>query len=504
MASSRLLIWAVGPLSALVLCCASIPAAEAGPVHSVTDISHEFSFYFDGRFGKNYLSAKGNVDVRNWATLHEFDLGNINLLVLQSGASPCAYVPKDIEAVRRFLEEGGGAVVLGDYTRFRKEKAYHLNELARAFGAEFTEARAKGPLSGAAELAGKPIKYYGGKVIRLTAAAGAPGRSRSPRAARAARKGKETWEVLIRDAAGQVVAARRKVGKGKLLVCSRGLSGRQPNAKDPINAEWWVPLLRDLAGGKRVDPKRRPKSMKPENVVIREGLRIRYSDYMQPFAEEIFKIYQKCRPVIERILGVPPAKGMLSGLILLPTGGGGFSSGREIGLGTWWGGFPERRYGMIELLGHEATHSWVLPFGEPLWNEGIATYVGIQLGRALGHNKDADATLAGWIKSARRHDPDMTKCDLAKGKGLQHAVRMAKPMWIWEELRKEKPDILARYFQAKRRLADPKTRKRYTADDSVSVLSIAAGRDLFPWFRSLGISVDRKRATISEGPGGRR
>ncbi|MHC4502497.1 MAG: hypothetical protein ACYTFI_04255, partial [Planctomycetota bacterium] len=346
-----------------------------------------------------------------------------------------------------------------------------------------------------------PIKYYGGKVIQLTAAEAVPGSSRTARVAGA---GKVEWEVLVRDAAGKVVAARRKVGKGKLLVCSRGLSGRQPNAKDPINAEWWVPLLRDLAGGKRVDPKRRPKSLRPENVVVREGLRIRYSDYMEPFAEEIFKIYQECRPVIERILGVPPAKGMLSGLILLPTGGGGFSSGREIGLGTWWGGFPERRYGMIELLGHEATHSWVLPFGEPLWNEGIATYVGIQLGRALGQNKDADATLARWIKSARRHDPDMTKCDLAKGKGLSHAVRMAKPMWIWEELRKEKPDILARYFQAKRRLADPKKLKRYTADDSVAVLSIAAGRDLFEWFRSLGISVDRKRATISERPGGRR
>ena len=501
MASSHLLTWVVAALPALVVCCASTPAAEAGPVHSVTDISHEFTFYFDGRFARNYLSAKGNVDVRNWATLHEFDLGNINLLVLQSGASPCAYLPKDIEAVRGFLAGGGGVVVLGDYTRFREEKTYHLNELARAFGVEFTEARAKAPLSGAGGLAGKPIKTYGGKIIRLSAATAAPGRSRSARTARA---GEEAWEVLVRDAAGQVVAARRKVGGGKLLVCSRALSGRQPNAKDPINAVWWVPVLRDLAGGKRVDPRRRPKSMRPENVVIREGLRIRYSDYMQPFAEEIFKIYQECRPVMERILGVPPAKGMLTGLILLPTGGGGFSSGREIGLGTWWGGFPERRYGMIELLGHEATHSWVLPFGEPLWNEGIATYVGIQLGRELGHNKDADATLARWIKSARRHDPDMTKCDLAKGKDLSHAVRMAKPMWIWEELRKKKPDILARYFQAKRRLADPKKLKRYTADDSVAVLSIAAGRDLFQWFRSLGISVDRKRATISGRPGGRR
>ena len=300
----------------------------------------------------------------------------------------------------------------------------------------------------------------------------------------------------VRDAAGQVIAARRTLGKGKLLVASRALVGRQPNAKDPINAGWWQVLLRGLASGKSVDRSRRPDHHRAENVVNRGGLNIRYSDYMEPFADEIFKIYQQCRPVQERILGVPPAKGMLTSLILLPTGGGGFSSGRTIGLGTWWGGFPKRRYGTSELLGHEATHSWVLPFAEPMWNEGIATYVGIQLGRELGHTAEAERTLANWIKGARRHDPKMTKCDLAHGKGLPHSVGMAKPMWIWEQLRKDTPDMLARYFRAKRKLVDPARHKRYTADDCVVVLSVAAGRDLFPWFRSLGIQVDRTKAAI--------
>ena len=73
---------------------------------------------------------------------------------------------------------------------------------------------------------------------------------------------------------------------------------------------------------------------------------------------------------------------------------------------------------------------------------------------------------------------------------------MAKPMWIFEQLRKEKPDILARYFRAKRRLA-PASLGRYTADDSAAVLSVAAGRDLFPWLRSLGISVERSRAKVA-------
>lgn len=51
-------------------------------IHSVTDISHTFSFYFDGRFAMNYIHPLGGADARNWATLHKCNLSNVNLLVL--------------------------------------------------------------------------------------------------------------------------------------------------------------------------------------------------------------------------------------------------------------------------------------------------------------------------------------------------------------------------------------------------------------------------------------
>ena len=123
----------------------------------------------------------------------------------------------------------------------------------------------------------------------------------------------------------------------------------------------WQSILTDLMCGKQIDPTKPPKSVMPENITGKTGLQIQHSDYLQPLAETIFAIYEGCRPLLEEILGVPPTQGMLKKLILLPTGGGGFSSGVAIGLGVWWGNFPEERYGMVELLGHEATHSWVLP-----------------------------------------------------------------------------------------------------------------------------------------------
>ena len=74
---------------------------------------------------------------------------------------------------------------------------------------------------------------------------------------------------------------------------------------------------------------------------------------------------------------------------------------------------------------------------------------------------------------------------------------MAKPMWIFEELRKRRADILARYFQFKRKLIAPGRVKGYTADDSVAVLSLAMGCDLFPWFQSLGVKVDRSKTGVA-------
>jgi len=460
----------------------SSPERPVGRIHSVTDISHEFTFYFDGRFGKNYVVPNG-IDVRNWGTLHKYDFSNVNLLILQSSATPCAYLPEDIKVVKQFLEQGGACVVLGNHTLFRTQKQYGLNALAQHFGAEFQDDTAQKPLQGFSALKDEEIESYSPKTIKLENDLG--------------------WEVLVRDKQGHAVMARRSVKQGTLVIASRSLCGRNPNASDPINAQWWKPLLQRITAGKTVDPQHRPRHQMPENQTQRQRLPIQYSDYMKPYADAIYAVYDQCFPVIQDVMGVPPSEGMLIRLILLPTGGGGFSSGSSIGLAAWWGNFPEKRYGMVELISHESTHSWVHPFAEPMWNEGIATYVGILVGRRLGLAEDANATLEGWIRRAKKHDPDMTRYDLAQGKDVPHVVRMAKPMWIFEQLRKDRPDIVARYFQAKRKLATPDTLDTYTADDSVAVLSIAMGRDLFPWCQSLGITVERSKTGIVSGKTGK-
>lgn len=466
-------------LLAATLCTLATAQEGAKPpfrIHSATDIAHEFTFYFDGRFAKQYVEPSGGVDARIWCTLAEYDLARVNLLVLPTGATPCPYTERDLAAVRAFLEGGGGVVVLGSAGTFRDEKVCHANELAGAFGARFTNARAKRPITAAARFGGGELESYGGGTLAL--------------------EEPDAWEVLARDVNGEALLARRGVGTGQLLVGCYGLNGRQPDAKDPINTALWQPLLLELARGKAVDRRRRPEGKMPEQTTVRGELRIEHSSYLAPMAALIAEEYERSLPILNELCGVPPSPGMLAKLILLPTGGGGFSSGAAIGLGVWWGDFPEKRYPMIELIGHEAGHSWVLPFAEPMWNEPIATYIGARVGERLGYGEEARGVIARNIAGARKLDPELKKYDIAYGEDVPNAVVWGKTMWIWERLREERPDALARYFRAKRRLIDPEKRDCYTPDDCAAVMSAAMGRDLFPWLRSLGLTVDRSRTAV--------
>ncbi len=465
------------PIMMIVLMTTTaICAAQDVRIHSATDIAHEFTFYWDGRFATQYTAADGGVDARIWGTLHKYDTTNVNLLILPAGATPCPYTAKDIAAVRDFLESGGGVLFLGSYGTFRTEADYRANALAKAFEAEFVDVTATQPLKPADELGVTELESYGGKVVELARP--------------------DEWEILIADAEGRTVMARKAVGAGKLIIGCHGQSGHQPDAKDPINQEMWTPLLADLVSGKTVDPDKGPPGMYPEHITEKEALKVQYSDYMEPMADIIFEQYERALPILNEICGVPPSPGMLTTLILLPTGGGGFSSGVSIGLGVWWGGFPDKMYGMTELIGHEAGHSWVLPFPEPMWNEPIATYIGAQLAKRLNMNEEADGVITRNIENARKHDPDMNAMDIAYGTDVPNAVYWGKTMYIWEELSKERPDALARYFQAKRKLVDPERMDKYTPDDTAAVMSVAMEKDLFPWLQSLGLTVDTEKTEI--------
>lgn len=452
-------------------------AADRTPVHAVVDLGHQFTFYADGRFHTQYLPQQPLAT--SWGSLFNFDFSNANLLILLGCDSHLKYLPADLKAITGFLEQGGGVVLLGSSADEPQ------NALARSFGCSFAKPAEKPLKSVAHEITGEIAG--GGDVLNL----------------------QETnlWRLLVVDAQGNPVLARRNIGKGTLLVGARGLAGQNPDAKDNINAAWWQPLLVDLASGKRVDPAQPFRSRGFGELEYTENLGsivLHYSDYLKPYAKSMADIYMRCRPVIEKRMGVPLSEGMASEIGLLATGGGGFSSGRSLGLAVFWGDFPAREDGMIEFITHESVHSWVLPFPE-IWNEPIATYVGNLVMIDMGHEAEALKRIEATIRRASAIDPTMKLYDL-DGKGPATARKLSggeannihwgKTFWIFEQLRKDNPQVVSLYFQAKRRLATPDRVKRYDANVTVALLSIALKRDLFPWFNEHGIEVDPAKSPI--------
>lgn len=300
---------------------------------------------------------------------------------------------------------------------------------------------------------------------------------------------------------------RTKYGKGNLLIGARSIAGSNPNAKDSINYAMWRPLLIDLAAGKQIDPAKPFNSKGIDELEYKEDhgtFLLRYNDNLKLYANAMVDISKRCMPVIEKRMGVPLSQGMGSEIALLATGGGGFSSGKVIALAVWWGDFPKKEDSMIEFITHESVHSWVHPFVE-IWNEPIATYVGNLVMIDMGHEAEAMRRIRETIAGAEKIDPEMKLYDIdgnhIDGKkklegGELRNMHWGKTFWLFEELRKEYPDVVSRYFQAKRKLALPDKIKEYDTNNTVAVMSVALGKDLFPWFRSHGFAVEREQAEI--------
>lgn len=454
------------------------PKKEDPPVrvHAVTDLSHEFSFYADGRFLRQYL--QGQRGVTNWCSLPNQDLTNANLLVLLASDDRLRYTSEDKETIGKFLNSGAGVVIFGSGNSDAQ------NDLLESFGASFSSL-AHYPLQQTANTG--EMQGEGASILDL--------------------KSPDQWKVLVEDSKKNPVMAQRSIGKGKLLVSARELAGSHPSAKDSINQEFWSPLLVETAAGKNIDSNMAFRGCGIRDLENKEdhaGFVLSYNDYMAPYADAMVDVYKRSFPYIEKRMGVPLSPGMASHITLLATGGGGFSSGNTIGLAVWWGGFPEREDSMIEFLTHESVHSWVLPFSE-VWNEPIATYVGNLVMMDMGYQEEAEKRIERTINRARAIDPSMKLYDLqgnSKGKtsvlssGHKNDIHWGKAFWILEELRKENPEIIADYFKNKRQLAKPDVIENYGMNETVALLSKAMKRDLFSWFNSHGIPVSPDRTAI--------
>ena len=208
-----------------------------------------------------------------------------------------------ITVINKFLKSGGGVAIFGS------ENSKSQNKLLKTFGAEFT-APASHPLKASDKITQTEIEGEGGSVLGF--------------------ENDKKWDILMSDAADKAVMARKKIGKGTLLVSSRSLSGSHPSSRDSINKDIWKPLLIETASGKEIDPNKEFNSLSYGDLEYNDDhgtFKLSYNDYLKPSADAMVDVYKRSMPFVEKRMGVPLSPGMASQVTLLATGGGGFSSG---------------------------------------------------------------------------------------------------------------------------------------------------------------------------------
>ncbi len=464
---------------------------SAKQINTIVDLAHGFSFYGDGRFCSQYM-PEGRW-ARNMASFRALDLPNANanalLLFEPYGRTP--FTAEDCAIVKAFAESGGlvVAVVSSGKSGF--------GELLGGFGVSAAEA----PAGKAAPVPAAALKALAGEGVSLKFK-GRPGSFRVDDPSRA------TVYVAHRNGDPAVLAV--KAGKGFLLILPRGFVSEDPGYRDrDYNAEWIRPVL-NAHVVREVALKSRPRGREYDNQDFREtlenGLSFYWSAYLDPCHDAMMEIVLQAAPLIEKRMGVPLAGKNASKIALISCGSGGFSSGQLVALAVFWDGFPEKKQGMYEFLTHEMVHSWVLPFGE-IWNEPIATYVGDLVMGDAGYTEESARRIARNIQRAVKIDPTMKRYDLsgeAASPGVPELTKKqktemhwGKSFWIWEELRKENPSVLADYFRAKRLYAARGKIERYGVNETVAVMSYAMKRDMFGWFAERGVKADRAASEIA-------
>ena len=159
---------------------------------------------------------------------------------------------------------------------------------------------------------------------------------------------------------------------------------------------------------------------------------------------------------------------------------------------------------MIEFITHESVHSWVLPFAE-VWNEPIATYVGNLVMIDMGYEEEARRRIAATIDRASRIDPTMKLYDLhghgpadarELSTGEANNMHWGKTFSLFEQLRKENPNVVADYFprQAASGQAQQINKYRYERDGCRAECSHGAGS--VPSVSEHGIPVDRAKSAL--------
>ncbi len=429
------------------------------------------------------------------------------VIAFQADPKAQRYLPEEIAALRRYVTEGGGLVLLGSHVRDEESLAqWPLNRLVQEFGATFTSE------SDVLDGANMSVVQTGTE-----------------------------WRAISRGEKGEVVIAGRPCGRGRMVIvgsvsyferfkpASRG-ARPEPDANDALAS-----LIKLAAEGSEPvgDTTRLPMEAAGGGPIYPESSR-RIGNVMVYYAKnqnaDLLECIEKDMPLIkakvEGWLPSPPPEEPMN-LILSAGAGGGWAVNaylpKEVGI------ISLTKSGVLSVFAHELAHTM----------SGLVNDEGRTAGNWPQGNQGESH--AGWFQGKAAalgtgdrvsHQPnklfdfdrDATQLDLALpddqmrekwGKGKE----WTKIWWVWQKLDDRYGPTWYprwRWVQHTRWRSEPS--RRLSWDETVEDMSVAVGEDLFPFFRAIGTTLEKDRfaeadflgeklklsqAPVDTGPAGR-
>lgn len=409
-----------------------------------------------------------------WWRIPEF-----NVVVLHQGdPSAPRYLREEIDALKRFVNDGGGVVFLNRQPRNEETLAtWSYNDVFKAFGASMTTVRAKTP---------------DGKQVPGVAIG-------------------EGWEVLKKDGTGNVYRARRTFGKGRVLVVEGNEAAVPPKnmARDDARKlkQEFYDLLTWTAGGKPAvggdhvmpSPRGGGGGIYPSLEARADGLVCYYAknqtkELLDAVKEDIPLTGKK---VLEWLPTVMPEEPVY--FILAAGGGGGWAVNAFLPKET--GVICLDKLGVIGVYAHEIGHTMPGPRntkGEIAGRDGInqgEAHAGWLQGKATAYFSAKDRERSNRNCNSIMKKESFLKLDLSGPEtDPKYGKNWEKLWWVWQKLDDTYGTTwFPRWYWVRSMRYMDKPDHRLSFEETVECMSIAVGEDLFPFFRKLGTTLSKER-----------
>jgi len=485
----------------------------------IVDQTHSYNFetYHIAYFLKEY----GFLGVHSDQSLSTELIRNLDVFVTHQDVVGVPYHHAEFEAIKQFVENGGGILLIGNLETFSRcrdlselnvAENFPINHLANTFGFEFTteKASSKMTIQYDLEIPGLlsqcfQIPYLSTVKILGNGRAVITDENNNPVLAMGAYR---NGRVAVIGGTYFAKCLENLNLKRLFVALFNWLGAHSPNLHKFIdqNTSTIFPGI-TMHKGWDYEMELKPYLTKryssrsefiwPEHLLQKNGVNILYAESMkQPVNHIINELYPVVYKALEELYQCEPLSESVNRIHFYPHWGSGY---------TWMPpGVDEPIIGIpclgkdhdriMSIFAHEMTHGWGIP-GPPSWEHCWTSFTDPYFSEKLDlfneqkRNENRDNNL----KKLLDKDPQLDKIDISivRNDSLEDEhLRWIKFANLFETLCNQYgTDLLAKYIRFFRKYGKI-DKESLSMSDFIYYLSLAAGENLYPFFIQHGTTVD--------------